>query len=59
MEEIWSGGKGLASVDRMAPASAEAIRGAILDGLIHGWYAALAAALVGAIVAFFLRENKN
>ncbi|MEX0747983.1 MAG: MFS transporter [Rhodothermales bacterium] len=59
MEEIWGGGQGLESLDRMTPAGAEAVRSAIVDGLVHGWYAALAAALVGTVIALFLRENKT
>lgn len=51
--DIWSGG-GLDALDDLSPGAAEAVRRALIEGVVEGWYWALGAAVLGLIVAFLL-----
>ncbi len=55
--DIWGSGGGLGALDEMSPAAARAVRGALIDGLVLGWYWALGAAVIGLVVAFLLDKE--
>ena len=56
--DIWgSEGGGLAALDEMPPDAADAVRLALIEGLVEGWYVALGAAVLGLVVSFLLERN--
>ena len=57
--DLWRTDGGLDVLSRLPPETKSAIRDALIDGLVHGWYAALAAAALGTVAAFFLREERS
>lgn len=57
--EIWGGSGGLESLRTLAPETADTVRAAMLEGLVHGWYWAFGAAALGIVACFFLRDNAS
>lgn len=55
--ELWGDPGGLQSIQQLPPETAETIRAAVLEGLVHGWYWALGAAVLGACTCFLLRKE--
>lgn len=55
--EIWGSAGGLEALRTLPPTTAEAVRTAMIEGLVDGWYWALAAAIAGIVVSLFLRKD--
>ncbi len=56
--DIWgSEGGGLDALDEMSPQAAQAVRGALIEGVVEGWYWALGAAILGLVVGFLLDKG--
>jgi hypothetical protein len=56
--DVWAtDGGGLSALDELPGQGADVVRQVVIDGLVHGWYWALGAALVGLIAAFFLDKT--
>lgn len=56
--DIWdSEGGGLEALDDISPEAADAVRRALVEGLIEGWYWALGAAVLGLVVAVMLDKK--
>lgn len=56
--ELWgSDAGGLNALDELPPSVADAVRRAMVEGLVEGWYWALGAAIVGIVAAMWLTKE--
>jgi hypothetical protein len=56
--DVWTtDGGGAGALAELPGHEADVVRQVVIDGLVHGWYWALGAALVGLLAAFFLDKT--